>query len=218
MKKFLLFAFVISMIGCSKDASIVKTSGSSLSPATAAPHSTYLPLTANTYWKYSKVIDTTTRKFISTVTAKTDSINGKLYTLTTIGKNDSAYYCQQGINYYQYHTSETEEGNIPLEILFLKDTTKGATWETTAGYVDGVLPVICDGQVIKKNISLVIHGNTYTNIIHTRVTLTVQGPDAEIGTFDYFTAENVGLVKIVESNEFGSTSTSTTALISYHIE
>ncbi len=224
MKKFLFFAFAISMIGCSKDVSNDKTSTQNLSGAPLSKASTYLPLTKGTEWKYTTTSDTgSTIKSTDLVTKDKKNINGQSYTLTLVtsgSRVDSDYYSQQGINYYQYynfHYSSNQQ--TALNVLFLKDTTQGAVWDNNAGTFEGY-PVISQGQLIKRDYKMSIKDSTYKNVIHTQVTLIVETPfgGLQAGTIDYYTSENIGIIKTVEDFQYPESFTATITLNSYKIK
>src|ERR1700755_105074 len=109
MKKLIVYSLLLSVVGCSKDVSTKSLSANNSSEAVTTASSTYLPLTKGTYWKYSAVTETggtsATEKYTNKVLAKQSTINGKLYTATTVNSNtgtDTAYYSQQKHDYYQY--------------------------------------------------------------------------------------------------------------------
>ncbi len=224
MKKLIGYALLFSIVGCSKDLSTKSLSANNTSEAVTSISSTYMPLTKGTYWKYNSVTESggtsTAEKYTSKVIAKKSTINGKLYTATTVTSNsgtDTAYYSQQSHDYFQYsNLNVSGVGLVAIEVLFLKDNAaKGATWSAQAATIYGI-PVTATGKIIKKNYNQTVHGQTYANVIHTQVSL-----DAlyigHIGTIDYYVAQGLGIINTVANITYGTPYTNTVSLLSYHI-
>lgn len=224
MKKLISYALLFTIAGCSKDVTTDRLSANNTSEAVASVSVTYLPLTKGTYWKYNEVTqsgsNSTTERYTDKVLGKKSTINGKDYTTTTLKSattTDTVYYSQQKHDYYQYSNLNVNGvGLVPTEVLFLKDNVaKGTTWSAPAGSLYG-LPATGNGTIIKNNYSLTVHGQTYDNVIHTQVSLSVLYLGT-IGTIDYYVAQGIGIVKMVTNVTYGTPYTTTTSLSDYQI-
>ncbi|MBV9961126.1 MAG: hypothetical protein JO072_02665 [Parafilimonas sp.] len=224
MKKIIGYALLFAIAGCSKDVTTDRLSANSTGNAAASVSVTYLPLTKGTYWKYNEVTESggtsTTEKYTDKVLSKQSTINGKVYTATTLSSattTDTVYYCQQNHDYYQYSNINVNGvGVIPTEVLFLKDNVaKGTEWSAPAGSLFG-FPATGNGTIIKKNYSLTIHGETYNNVIHTQVSLSVLYI-GNIGTIDYYVAQGVGIIKMVTNVTYGTAYITTSTLNKYQV-
>jgi len=224
MKKLIGYALLFTIAGCSKDVTTDRLMANNTSEAVNAASVTYLPLTKGNYWKYSVVTQSggvsTTENFTDKVLGKKSSINGKSYTTTTLSSTtttDTVYYSQQKHDYYQYSNLNINSiGAVPAEILFLRDNEpKGTTWSAPAGSILG-LPATGNGTIIKKNYSLQVHGQTYDNVIHTQVSLSVLFV-GNIGTIDYYVSQGVGIIKMVTNVTYGTPYTSTSSITKYQV-
>jgi hypothetical protein len=117
MKKQILLAFIIAGIGCTKEINSELQTDTQNQGETnnAVAATTYLPLTAGTYWNYEAITGgrTSTSKF-SVLNLK-KNIKGKVYTgvKTESGTNsDTLFYNQTQHDYYlssEQNTSGTQK-------------------------------------------------------------------------------------------------------------
>jgi hypothetical protein len=160
--------------------------------------SNYLPLTANTFWKYK---DSTTAAIqTNTVTNKTKVINGRTYTAVVNDKSpDSAFMTKDGANYYIYQSATAPSGGSATILMhFLNDTASvGYTWNYNAGNANGAAATIV-GKIVERGITVVVEGKTYTNVIHTELKMTydIMGTLMPATDYHFYTAKGVGIVKI----------------------
>ena len=63
---------------------------------------------------------------------------------------------------------------------------------------------------------MAIHRQTYNNVIHTQVSLSVLYV-GDIGTIDYYVAQGVGIIKMVTNITYGTPYTTTSSVIKYQV-
>lgn len=211
---YILATTIILSTGCQKSVSDSGGGGST--------DSSFLPLTANSYWKYKDSAyssDVTTE----TVLGKTTSINGMDYNkvlLQSGSSYDTAYFAKSGAQYFNYVHTSVSGSEVNLEILFLNDTASvGYDWSQNAGYVNSY-PAKCLGQVVEKNITMNVEGKSYTNVIHTQVALqyNITGTYETFAYYNYFVAKGIGIIKISTVIDIFGTSLKTASnLFEYRI-
>jgi hypothetical protein len=159
----------------------------------------YFPLTTGSFWKYrdsaSGVIST------NTVVAATRAINNILYKgIKATGVPDTGWAAAPQPNYYlsQKGISPNTGASYDLTFHYLNDTAAvGATWQSVAGQGNGFAATV-NTTVIERGITMTVSGRSYSNVIHTRVGLSYDllGNVMQFGTYEYFIARGVGIIKI----------------------
>ncbi|HZH64569.1 MAG TPA: hypothetical protein VEY10_06710 [Flavisolibacter sp.] len=197
-----LFALLF-LISCQKEADFTDPAqggtgngGNGTNPATS-----YYPLTKGSWWKYKDSLTGTTTS--GTATNVTKSINGITYTavVATGGSQiDTSWIASPQPNYYI-----TVHGNSPntgagFNIVFhyLNDTAAvGHNWEYNAGQGNGFTAIV-KTTIVERNLSMTVTGKHFKNVIHTRLDLKYDmlGFIMEAGTYDYFIAKGVGIIKV----------------------
>ena len=221
-----LAAFIFLFASCSKEINTLPTNASAKDAINSnISTNTYLPLTKNTYWNYKVTTESNQPESSSLkVTGRQKIINGKNYSQvkSVTGKDTSIiYYSQVQHDYYIYtNTATTDADNVNLEILFLEDDVAvGNSWITNAGDANG-FNLKCYGKIIEKNITLTISGVVYKNVIHTYVE--IRKPFfftyIVVDKQDFYTAENIGIIKNVSDILLPTNSTSTTLITDYRIK
>ena len=210
----ILVAILFFSTGCQK--SVSETGGG------GGTDSSYLPLTANSFWKY-KDSAFTGEVTTETVLGRQVSINGKNYDkvlLQSGSSTDTSYFVKTGTQYFSYTNSTISGADINLEILFLNDTASvGFNWESDAGTVNSYRAK-CLGQIVEKNISFTVAGKNYTNVIHTQVALQYNliGTFQTFAYYNYFFAKGIGIIKISSALDFfGTTLKTASNLFEYTI-
>jgi hypothetical protein len=184
----------------------------------------YNPITVGTWWKYK---DSAAGTFITqTMTNKTKTINNILYT-GMIGENgtlkDTGWAASPQPNYYMSAKGMSPNTGAAYDITFhyLNDTARvGYTWEYEAGHGNGFTAYIRT-SIEEKGIAMTVGGKSYSNIIHTKLVLLydIFGSITEFGSYDYFIAKGIGIIKVrSELGIFGTQFKSTTDLIDYSIK
>jgi hypothetical protein len=160
---------------------------------------TYQPVTANSYWIYRDSATGTTTT--TTMTSETKNINGVPYVMIssiTDTETDTGYFGRVGADYYTYQVvlGGTTSGTFLLH--YLNDTAAvGSSWEYAAGQANG-LDAYVKTTVLGRKLSVTVNGKTFNNVIHTQLELSydVLGGLTHAGTFDYFIAKDIGIVRI----------------------
>lgn len=214
----LVAALYCLAILCSCQKEIASTPGTT--DTTDTTTSAYMPLTSGTYWVYkdsaSGAYDT-----VTVVTGDT-TINNlsftKVHTTGALGQSDSYYT----INNHNYYLTGTQNG-ITLTMLVLNDTASvGSSWTEDLGTISGI-SARGIGTIIKKLDSYVVNGVTFSNVIHSRFTLSynVVGTYSDFGTYDFYFAKGKGIIKLtskVIDITSGNDTISTQELVDYSIK
>jgi hypothetical protein len=230
MKKKILLPVIalalISTIGCKKEVSSDRITATDNEQSNAeAATSTYLPLTAGTYWVYNNQSGDKVKQSKLTVLNLKKTINFKAYTaVKTVQENntDTSYYNQTLHNYYLFAGNDaTGDKAVGIEILFLKDDVSvGTSWKIDAGTVQGNV-LTCRGKILQKNISITVNGKTYNNVIHSYVEINKRVLLLNITLLkqDYYVAPNIGIIKTVSKQAINPSSKPiTTSLTNYNIK
>jgi hypothetical protein len=202
MKKtcLIILAFAALFItGCKKDSSN-KPSGSTAS-------NSYLPVTSGSTWRYLIDIaaggtDTLTIK----MTGATATINGKTYysatsASKTLGSSPGYFY---SANHIFAMRGTNAAAGFSIELQLLNDTVAvGHTWTTSPtdnGYINGY-PARTVNTIVEKNISKVIGGKNFTNVMHTQIDLQYDfGSGFEsFGGYDVYLAKGIGMIELDSS-------------------
>jgi hypothetical protein len=189
---------------------------------------TYQPLSAGSTWKYRTdysaaygyaFADTD----LITMGSKTLTINSKLYTQayethSGFSLADTGYYYTSNHDYSTMQKVPTASGtSYAVEFLYLKDNAAvGTTWSSSLSYPHiGVIAL--NGKITEKGISKTVAGKTFTNVIHTSVSLTMSVlGQSVVANYEIYVAQGVGIVHI-DLNEAGI-GTIPEDLISYNIK
>lgn len=217
----LLAASLLMIYSCSKDSSSNNNGGGN---STA---DSYHPLTANSFWTYKDSTDGSVRTL--TATNKTQNIGGQTYTVlvdTSSSGIDTVLASNQGHDYYYYlNSSGASTNGVPISatLHYLNDTASvGSSWQYNAGTVGG-LPATVKTTVVEKNVSVSVNSKTYNNVYHTRMDVSVNafGTQASVGSYDFFIAKGVGIVRIravLGGGLLGSAVNTDTELTDYSIK
>lgn len=193
-------------------------------PTTGSSTGTYFPMSAGTYWKYKDSATGT----VTTTTVLSDkkTIDSRSYTaiqaVTSTG-TDTVYAAVDGPNYYYSVTASIPGTSSPATLLlnYLNDTASaGYSWQNVAGTVNGST-ITVKTTIVEKNIQVSANGQTFNNVVHTRLDLstTVFGSNLQLGAYDFFISKGVGIVRIRENvGAFGSNTISSSTLTEYHIQ
>ncbi|HEX6914374.1 MAG TPA: hypothetical protein VF145_03995, partial [Chitinophagaceae bacterium] len=126
-------------------------------------------------------------------------------------------------NYYMAAKGNSPNSGAPYDILFhfLNDTASvGYNWQYVAGQGNGFTAHI-KTTIIEKGITMTVAGKSYSNVIHTRLELIydVFGTMTPSGSYDYFIAKGVGIIKIrSDIGMFGMTFQACSDLVDYSIK
>ena len=216
MNRFLSFAIVVSAFcGCQKEVDF------DLPPSAQVPGNgsgngggsgtgtagNYQPATKDSYWKY-KAVGPTTFEFTSTSTGVKKTVDGISYTVfknfdhATPTQFQEPMYGMKGRDYFSAFKGVSPNTGASFDMVFryLNDTAAvGYKWDHKAGQGNGFVANI-RGEIIEKNMTITVAGKTYKEVIHTRMKFEYELPglgDVLAATYDYYAANNVGLVKSV---------------------
>jgi hypothetical protein len=198
MKKNLLLIlalFAVAITGCKKDGGT--------KPAGTTSSDSYLPVTSGSSWRYlvngPGGSDTLTVK----MTGATTIINSKTYynatsTSKMTGTGTGYFYAANHI--YGIRGSNAAAG-LTVEMQIFNDAlTVGNSWTslpTDNGEVNGV-PAKTINTIKGLNISKVINGKTFTNVVHTQVDLQYDYGSGfqSFAVYDYYLAKGIGMVEL----------------------
>ena len=193
MKKILSILLIGSAVlaGCSKK----NTPGPSSSDS-------YLPVTSGSTWTYNDVVGGSNSPLTVKMTGGTTTINGKTYYVSTSSSilkgTTTGYYYVANHSYALRATAASV--NITLEMQLGNDEQNaGYSWTTVPtdnGTVNGVSAKMIN-TIKEKNITKVVNGKTFTNVMHTQVDLQY---DLGIGfqsiaVYDIYLAKGVGMIE-----------------------
>ena len=163
----LLLAIIIA--GCSKNDS------------TTTPQSdTYLNTSANSSWNYEQTDSSTGTAVVNNYTITSTSndtlINSKTYHIYTNSVGGFNYQNVSGHDYYQFDSLPAGFGTGVFERLYLKDNaTVGTNWtQDFSVNIPGfplAVPVTLTNNIVERDISRIVNGVTYTNVIHTSTSI-----------------------------------------------
>nr|WP_067058849.1 hypothetical protein [Mucilaginibacter sp. L294] len=185
---------------------------------------TYMPTSTGSSWTYITSGLTAPETMETHITGVITNINGSDYfelKSSTPGKENIVQYYY--VKDHVYKTQATSlQTTLTIEFYYLKDDLPiGGEWTgvpTPTGSINGV-PARTLGKILEKDISKTVLGKTYTNVIHTQVTIQYNyglgNGFEDSGTYDYYLAKGVGLIES-DANVFGVTAS--TKLSSYTIK
>jgi hypothetical protein len=184
----------------------------------------YQPTGSGSWWKYkdsaSAAIST------STATSLTKTINGIVYTKVVSvsgAQTDTGYYASPSPNYYFSAAGQSPNTGSPYDLTFhyLNDTASvGYNWTYNGGQGNG-FTAIFKTTILEKNLTVVVAGKTYTNVIHTRMDLVydIFGTQIDSGWYDFYVSKGVGIIRIrANPGNFGASFTTCSELIDHHIQ
>jgi hypothetical protein len=199
MKKRNLFIIIpllaVCFFSCKKSAS---------NKAAASTSDSYLPVTSGTTLTYNDVIGTATATIAVKMTGATSVINGKTYytaTGTSAAKgNSTAYY--YAANHFYSLRALTSDGSTTVELQLGNDNEPvGYSWitrPTDNGTVMGLAAQTIN-TIEDVNITKVVNGKTYTNVIHNQVNLEYDYADGNgfqsIAVYDFYLAKGIGQIE-----------------------
>lgn len=202
-------------VGCKPDAPIYPASSNS-----------YMPIAAGNTWRYAYKItghplDTLTVKMTSAVSV----VNARQYfSATTTSRQfpqfTSCFYSGDHV-YATLQAAAVPGGAVVIDLDYLNDVfSQGQTWTnklTSDGTVNG-FPGRMLGAMIQKDTTMMINGNMYPGVIHTRADVQYnfgQGFQNYI-TYEYYMVRGVGIARIVTA--VGTDTISTQELIDFSIK
>jgi hypothetical protein len=219
----------IFFLSCQKEVDFTDPSqgnngGSGGNGGSGSTADSYYPLTKDSWWKYKDSLSGTVTdgKAIN----RTKTINGIVYTAivpVTAPATDTSWFAAPRPNYYISQKGVSPSGNaFDITFHYLNDTASvGYNWQYNAGQGNGFIAYI-KTTIMEKNISITVAGKNYTNVIHTRLDLSydVLGTLMDFGSYDYYIAKGIGIVKIrTELTMFGMPLLQTSAdLLDYQIK
>jgi hypothetical protein len=204
MKKILSLLLIASLtlVACQKEIEDPNsTSNNNGNNGNNNSQDSYHPLTVGSWWKWKDSANgavTTNTVLNVTKTINNVVFNGMLGSGS--GQVDTGWAASPKPNYY-YAAEGASPNGAPFDLLFhyLNDTASvGHTWEYNAGQGNGFTATI-KTTIIAKNLSMTVEGKNYTSIIQTRLVMSynIFGLVMEFGSYDYFTAKGVGIIKII---------------------
>lgn len=188
----------------------------------------YLPLTANTYWKYratsssTATVDTST----TTVTGNTATFNGLLYTQATVVSKlfgtSQGYYFVGNHAYIVRGTSLINGITTQLE-LFVDNLPVGGTWTsqvTDIGTINGV-PAQLVGYITGINLTKTVSGITFNSVAHTTLHLQYNFGlgFTDNAVYDCYIAKGVGIIENdADLSSSGINLTTSSVIIDYSVK
>lgn len=188
---------------------------------TSTLSSSYMPLSVGSVWTYkdSGALNTT-----YTVTVLMDSVikDGvtyrKLHSVSPVSETDSYYGIKNHNLYFNGNGAATD---LEITMLVLNDTASvGGMWSYDMGLINGI-PAIQSGKILEKDISIVVAGKTYNNVVHSQATITYifETGNIDAGVYDFWFAKGIGPIKSTSAVDFlGVIAASKTDLLSYSIK
>lgn len=171
-------------------------------PGPSASADSYLPVSSGSTWTYNDVMGGNTSQLTITMTGATSVINGKTYYTGTSASStrgtSTGYFYAANHSYSFRATSAT--ASITIELQMGNDEQGvGYSWTTTPtdnGTINGVSAKTVN-TIKEKNITKVVNGKTFTNVIHTQVDLQYDlGTGFQsVVTYDIYLAKGVGMIE-----------------------
>lgn len=152
---------------------------------------TYQPLTVGSTWKYRDSISGST--YAQTVIDSSATFNNIKYQVM-YSDNGTAFYAKSGSSYWVRSYTNPADPSTVISLNYLDDAAAaGSSWNTQTTL--GGVPATATTSIVEKGISKTINGKTYSNVIHSRITVvfTLQGISIN-ENFDYYAAKGIGIV------------------------
>jgi hypothetical protein len=171
-------------------------------PVPSASSDSYLPVSSGSQWTYNDVVNGNTSQLTVTMTGGTTVIGGKTYYTGTSAsslKGTSTGYFYSENHAYAMRAAGGTTGII-LELQLGNDAQNaGYTWTTTPsdnGSINGV-PAQTVNTIKEKNITKVVNGKTFNNVLHTQVSLQYDfgAGFQDVAVYDIYLAKGVGLIE-----------------------
>ncbi len=184
----------------------------------------YFPVTSGSTWTYNDaVVGGSTGTLAITMTGATSVINNKTYYVAS--SNSSTRGTTTGYYYSANHVYAVRATNAAAAVtieLQLGDDSKavGDTWTTTPtdnGTVSG-FPARMVSTVKEVNVSKVVNGKTFNNVIHTQVDLqyNLGSGFQSTSVYDIYLAKGVGMIE--NDTSIGGAAYETETLTSYTVK
>ncbi len=197
--RFFLFAFAALVFSaCGKK---------STTPGTPPQQESYLNTTAASTWTYqqddSSGATPTSSQYTVTSTSKDSAIGGKNYHVYNYSYGGNQYLNLTGSDYYQFDSLPGGLGQV-FERLYLKDNlANGGTWSQDVNVnisLSGIplsLKITLTNKIAEKDISRVVNGNSYSNVIHVTTSLSSTSIPASglTSSIDSYYAPKYGLIE-----------------------
>lgn len=157
---------------------------------------TYLPLTKDTYWRYSNSGDVTTDTSTITILGIQNNFDGITYEAALNETSSSADTIYYAVNNHNYYLRAGFEGN-DVTVLMLNDSLP-VNGQWSAPVTISGISATGTGKIVEKGISLTVNGKNYADVIHSNYSIDTQifGTTLNVGSFDFYFAKNIGPVKI----------------------
>lgn len=182
----------------------ILAAGCSKSKNNPSPSSdSYLPVTSGSSWSYNDVVNGTTSQVTLSMSGATTVFNNKTYyngNSNSTSKGASTGYFYAANHAYALRAAAGSVAGLTLELQMGNDAqAAGYTWTTTPsdnGSINGV-PAQTVNTIKERNVTKVVNGKTFTNVIHTQVDL-----QYDLGTgfqsvaiYDFYLAKGVGMIE-----------------------
>lgn len=189
----------------------------------------YYPTTKGSEWTYRATTSGSSTTMTSTqiMSGATATYNNQTYyeSIATIANNPTTAksFVYAANNTYRIRSTTLAYG-VSVELEFLRaNAAIGDTWTTPAndaGKVNGIDARV-KSTMKEKNISKVVNGKTFNNVIHSTVELqyNMSGGFETAATYEIYAAKGIGVI-LIDSNIdlYGMTMNSKSELISYTIK
>ena len=177
------------------------------------PASSYLPQTYGSTWQYRDSV-----YGLPTDTFQIKGVKNDIVTFTMNGNTTdfNSLICYNSDVKSQLYGAGTAYFAVLHHVYFLLDSSPpwglttmqvmvdnpsvGYSWHsspTLTGELNGS-PVLCDNTILEKNISKVVNGVTFTNVVHTASNFQINVANSgyhNIAYFDFYLAPGVGLIE-----------------------
>ena len=171
-------------------------------PGPSASSNSYLPVSSGSTWTYNDVVGGNASQLTITMTGATSTIAGKTYyagTSASSTRGTSTGYFYAANHSYSFRATSATAG-ITIELQMGNDEQNvGYTWTTTPtdnGTINGVSAKTVN-TIKEKNITKVVNGKTFNNVIHTQVDLQYDlGTGFQsVAVYDIYLAKGVGMIE-----------------------
>jgi hypothetical protein len=177
--------------------------GCSKSKNNPSPSSdSYLPVTSGSTWIYNDVIGGANSPLTITMTGAKAVFNGKTYyaaTSSSSARGTSTGYFYADNHAYSFRATSAAV-SVTVELQMGNDAQNvGYTWTTSPsdnGLIDGV-PAQTVNTIKEKNITKVVNGKTFSNVIHTQIDLQYDlgGGFESLAIYDIYLAKGIGMIE-----------------------
>ena len=171
-------------------------------PGPSTSSDSYLPVSSGSQWTYNDVVNGNASQLVVTMTGGTSLINGKTYyagTSTSSAKGTTTGYFYSANHAYSFRATSVT-ANVTLELQMGNDQQAvGYSWITTPtdnGTINGVSAQTVN-TIKEKNITKVVNGKTFNNVLHTQVALQYDfgAGFQDVAVYDIYLAKGVGLIE-----------------------